>query len=61
MEREVLQRLLDQAFLYDDPSAYQAGVHAAWGVLARTRDEGPPPDAQGSLLREAVSPSSAAG
>lgn len=58
MERDVLQRLLDQAFLYDDPSAYQAGVHAAWGVLAR--DDAPRPS-QDQALREASSPASAVG
>ena len=33
MQRELLQRLMDQAFLYDDPTAYQAGVQAAWRAL----------------------------
>lgn len=58
MEREVLQRLLDQAFLYDDPSAYQAGVYAAWGVLAREAAAPPPRD---QPLRDASTAASAVG
>lgn len=58
MERDVLQRLLDQAFLYDDPSAYQAGVHAAWGMLARENAAAQPPD---QSLRETSAPASAVG
>lgn len=39
MQRDLLQRLMDQAFLYDDPTAYQAGVQAAWRALsAEQRD-----------------------
>ena len=58
MEQDLLRRLLDQAFLYDDPSAYQAGVQAAWGVLARPRDAvTAEPPAMG--LREPSSPASA--
>lgn len=55
MDRDVLQRLLDQAFLYDDPTAYQAGVHAAWGELARVREQSSdtPPESLGQLLRGA--------
>lgn len=56
MERDVLQRLLDQAFLYDDPGAYQAGVHAAWSVLARDDIARP---SQDQSLREASSAASA--
>lgn len=37
MERELLHRLMSQAFLYDDPNAYRAGVQAAWGALETLR------------------------
>lgn len=37
MERDALDRLLRQAFLYDDPRAYRAGVEAAWRELSRVR------------------------
>ncbi|HWH31502.1 MAG TPA: hypothetical protein VNU01_02395 [Egibacteraceae bacterium] len=41
MERELLHRLLSQAFLYDDPNAYRAGVQAAWGALETLRSAPP--------------------
>lgn len=59
MERDVLQRLLDQAFLYDDPHAYQAGVRAAWSVLERTRVDAPQGETQTPLLRGAAHASAA--
>lgn len=42
MERELLQRLMNQAFLYDDPNAYRAGVQAAWGALALLQESATP-------------------
>lgn len=32
--REAQQRLLQQAYLFDDPDAYSAGVEAAFETLA---------------------------
>jgi hypothetical protein len=35
----VLDRLLEQSYLFDDPGAYEAGVRDAFDVLAASRTE----------------------
>jgi hypothetical protein len=35
----LLRRLLNQAYLFDDPRAYEAGVRDAYDLLSRERVE----------------------
>jgi hypothetical protein len=44
---ETLRRLLEQAYLFDDPAAYAAGVRDASDALARAQTEEPPAEQVG--------------